>query len=103
MGDISQHLKEGDIVFSATASQLPILGKGALESAFKYRKHQPLLILDLAVPRDVEAEIAELADVYLYNINDLQSIVTQNKQSRLEAAQQAEKIIKLQAEHYLHQ
>ena len=103
MGDIAQQLKEVDIIVTATASQLPILGKGALESAFKARKHQPLLILDLAVPRDVEAEIAELADVYLYNIDDLQSIVAQNKQSRQEAAQQAEKIIQLQAEHYLHQ
>ncbi|MCX7125294.1 MAG: glutamyl-tRNA reductase [Gammaproteobacteria bacterium] len=99
--DIPTYLKESDIVISATASQLPILGKGMVESALKYKKNRPLLLVDLAVPRDIEPEIAQLNQVYLYNIDDLQTIITQNLKNRTTAAKQAETMIELQASLFL--
>ena len=84
---------DADIVISSTASQLPILGKGAVESALKARKHRPMFMLDIAVPRDIESEVAELDDVYLYTIDDLKEVVQENMESREAAARDAEKII----------
>jgi glutamyl-tRNA reductase len=101
IGDIPHHLTNVDIVITATASQLPIIGKGLLETVLKHREKKPLFMVDLAVPRDIEPEIAELENVYLYNIDDLQNITAQNKQNREEAAAQAEAIIDIQARHYL--
>jgi glutamyl-tRNA reductase len=66
-----QELVHSDIVISSTASQLPILGKGAVESALKLRKHKPIFMVDIAVPRDIEPEVGELDDVYLYTVDDL--------------------------------
>ncbi|MCB1828128.1 MAG: glutamyl-tRNA reductase, partial [Coxiellaceae bacterium] len=103
IGDIPQHIKSADIIVSATASQLPILGKGMLESALKAKKHRPMLMIDLAVPRDIEPEVAELEDAYLYNIDDLQNLIQQNMKHRELAAQQAEAMVALQSEHYLKQ
>lgn len=103
IADIPQYIKSVDIVISATASQLPILGKGMIESTLKQRKHRPMLMIDLAVPRDIEPEVAELEDVYLYNIDDLQNLIQQNKRHRESAAKQAEAMIHLQSEHYLKQ
>lgn len=91
--EMPTRLADADIVISSTASQLPILGKGAVESALKTRKHQPMLLVDLAVPRDIEAEVAEIEDIYLYAIDDLKDIVQENVQSRVAAAHEAEKII----------
>lgn len=99
--DIPTHLAEADIVISSTASQLPILGKGGVERALKIRKRRPMLMVDIAVPRDVEPEVAELDDVYLYTIDDLQGIVQENLKSRQAAAQQAEKIIDVQADRFI--
>ncbi|MCX7121415.1 MAG: glutamyl-tRNA reductase [Gammaproteobacteria bacterium] len=99
--DIPVYLKETDIVISATASQLPILGKGMVESALKHRRNRPLLLIDLAVPRDIEPEIAQLDRVYLYNIDDLQSIIARNLKNRTDAAKQAETMIDLQASLFL--
>lgn len=101
IGDIPQYLSEMDIVISATASQLPILGKGLLEKISKQRKHRPLFMADLAVPRDVEPEVGQLEDVYLYNIDDMQRIIQQNLHNRHEAAKQAQSIIDMQAQHYM--
>lgn len=103
IGDIPQYIKSVDIVVSATASQLPILGKGMVESALKIKKHRPMLMIDLAVPRDIESEVAELEDVYLYNIDDLQNLIQQNMKHRESAAKQAETMIALEADHYLKQ
>lgn len=97
MSDIPVHLPEVDIVITSTASSLPILGKGMIESALKIRKHRPVFMVDLAVPRDVEPEVAGLGDVYLYNIDDLQHIIADNLNLRKEAAGQAEAIIEIQA------
>jgi len=101
LSELPKHLAEADIVVSSTASQLPILGKGVLESAIKKRKHKPIFMVDLAVPRDIEAEVAQLRDVYLYTVDDLQNTVDENMNSRRQAAEQAEEIIDTQVEHFL--
>lgn len=101
LGDIPEQLFDADIVISSTASQLPILGKGAVELALKKRKHRPMLIVDIAVPRDVEPQVAELSDVYLYSVDDLQEIVGENLRSRREEASKAERIIEEGVKRYL--
>jgi len=101
LGDIPAHLAEADIVISSTASQLPILGKGAVERAIKARKHQPILMVDIAVPRDIEEEVGELDDIYLYTVDDLQEIIDEGLRSRQEAALQAEEIIDTQVTHFM--
>ncbi len=101
LAEIPDYLKESDLIITATASELPILGKGALERTIKARKHQPIVIADLAVPRDVEPEVGSLEDVYLYNIDDLNLILEENRQGRQIAAAEAESLIELQAKHYL--
>lgn len=101
LSEIPDHLAEADIVVSSTASQLPILGKGRVESAIKKRKHKPMFMVDLAVPRDIEPEVEQLRDVYLYTVDDLQHTVNQNMDSRRRAAEQAEEIIDTKVEHFL--
>ena len=91
--EMPARLSDADIVISSTASQLPILGKGAAERALKKRKHRPVFMVDIAVPRDIESEVGELNDVYLYTVDDLKDLVQENLQSRKAAAQEAEKII----------
>ena len=98
---IPEQLHRADIVISSTASPLPILGKGAVEKALKIRKHKPMFMVDIAVPRDVEPEVAELDDVYLYTIDDLQHIISQNMESRQQAAAQAAEIIDAQVTVFL--
>jgi len=93
LGEIPNHLAESDIIISSTASPLPIIGKGMVETALKSRRHQPMLFIDIAVPRDIEAQVSELNDAYLYSVDDLQGIIEENKQARIEAAIEAEKII----------
>ncbi|CAA9889576.1 glutamyl tRNA reductase [Candidatus Methylobacter favarea] len=101
LAELPRHLAEADIVVSSTASQLPILGKGRVESALKQRKHKPMFMVDLAVPRDIEAEVEQLPDVYLYTIDDLQATIDQNMDSRRQAAEQAEEIIDTQVDYFL--
>lgn len=101
LAEMPNHLAEADIVISSTASQLPILGKGRVESALKKRKRKPMFMVDLAVPRDIESEVEQLADVYLYTVDDLQHTIEQNMQSRRQAAEQAEEIIDTQVQHFL--
>ena len=101
IGDIPTHLAEADIVISSTASQLPILGKGAVESAIKTRKHKPMFMVDIAVPRDIEVEVGDMDDVYLYSVDDLKNMVQENLKNRQEAAKQAEKIIDTQAQEFM--
>lgn len=99
--DIPVHIKESDIVISATASQLPILGKGLIENTLKDRKNRRLLLIDLAVPRDIEPEVAELPQVQLYNLDDLQAYIAANLKNREDAAKQAETLIELQTSHFM--
>lgn len=101
LSELGRHLAEADIVITATASREPILDRGQVAAALKARKHRPMFLLDLAVPRDIAADVAELADVYLYTVDDLDQVIEENRASRREAAQQAEAIIDLQVEHYL--
>jgi glutamyl-tRNA reductase len=98
---IPTHLPQADMVVAATASSLPVLGKGAVERALKIRKRRPMFMVDLAVPRNMETEIGDLSDVYLYTLDDLQTLIQQNLQNRQESAQQAEEIIATQANHYM--
>lgn len=100
--EITQHLAEADIVISSTASPLPVLGKGSVESALKKRKHRPMLMVDIAVPRDIEPEVNELNDVYLYTVDDLEDIIQEGLRTRQDAAQQAEEIIDTAAAHFMH-
>lgn len=101
LSEMPSHLAEADIIISSTASQLPILGKGAVERALKQRKHRPIFMVDIAVPRDIEPEVAQLEDVYLYTVDDLQEVIQDNLKSRQEAAIQAEEIIEVQCAHFL--
>jgi glutamyl-tRNA reductase len=91
--DIPHHLHKADIVISSTASPLPIIGKGMIETALKQRKQKPMFLVDIAVPRDIEAEVGELGNAYLYTVDDLQGIIEQNIEARQDAAGQAEHII----------
>ncbi|MCP3668875.1 MAG: glutamyl-tRNA reductase [Gammaproteobacteria bacterium] len=99
--EISTHLSEADIIISSTASPLPILGKGAVESALQKRRHQPVFMVDIAVPRDIEAEVGNLNDVYLYTVDDLDEVIQENMRSRQEAAQQAIEIIEQHTEEFM--
>ncbi|HEB55816.1 MAG TPA: glutamyl-tRNA reductase [Gammaproteobacteria bacterium] len=101
LADIPERLIEADIIISSTASQLPILGKGAVERALKARRHRPIFMVDIAVPRDIEPEVSELNDVYLYTVDDLQEVIEEGRQSREEAAKQAEEIIDNQVDHFM--
>lgn len=101
LAELPRHLARVDILVSSTASQLPILGKGSVESALKTRRHKPMLLVDLAVPRDIEPEVEQLADVYLYTIDDLHNVIEEGFKSRREAAHQAEEIIDCEVEHFL--
>lgn len=94
LSDIHDHLPRADMVISSTASQLPILGKGAVESALKQRRHKPMFMVDIAVPRDIEPEVAKLNDVYLYTVDDLKDVIEENLRHREEAASHAETIIR---------
>jgi glutamyl-tRNA reductase len=101
LNELPERLAQFDIIVTSTASSLPILGKGMLERAIKVRRHAPMFIVDLAVPRDVEPEAAELDDVFLYSVDDLANIVKDNLQIRVEAVREAEAIIAAQAESFL--
>ncbi len=93
LAEIPDRLPAADIVITSTASQLPILGKGAVEQAVKARKHRPVLMVDIAVPRDIEPQVGDLRDVYLYSVDDLREIVDQNLRSRQSEARKADVII----------
>jgi len=101
LSDMPDRLVEADIIIASTASQLPILGKGAVERALKQRKHRPMFMVDIAVPRDIEPEVGSLDDIYLYTVDDLHEVIEEGRQSREEAAVQAEEIILNQVEHFM--
>jgi glutamyl-tRNA reductase len=100
--ELATHLEEHDIVVSCTASSLPILGKGLVERALKARRRRPMFMVDLAVPRDIEQEVGELDDVFLYTVDDLAEIVSANLDSRRAAVEQAEAIIETQVGQFMH-
>jgi glutamyl-tRNA reductase len=91
--EIPDYLHEADIVITSTASPLPIIGKGMVERALKARRFRPMFLVDIAVPRDIEAQVDDLPDAYLYTVDDLQGIIEQNLETRKRAATQAEVIV----------
>ena len=101
LNELPDRLAQFDIIVTSTASSLPILGKGLLERAIKARRHSPMFIVDLAVPRDVEPEAAELDDVFLYSVDDLANIVKDNLHIRSDAVREAEAMIAEQAASFL--
>ncbi len=101
LNELPEVLARHDIVISCTASPLPILGKGMVERAIKARKHRPIFMVDLAVPRDIEPEVSELRDVFLYAVDDLAEVVKQGIDSRQVAALQAESIIETRVQHFM--
>ncbi|MBU2862637.1 glutamyl-tRNA reductase [Reinekea forsetii] len=103
LSDIPEELPKADIVISSTASQLPLIGKGMVERALKQRKHKPMFMVDIAVPRDIEHEVGDLNDVFLYTVDDLRSVIEDNRRSRQVAAQEAERIIERQTRSFVSQ
>ena len=101
LAELPEQLARFDIIITSTASSLPILGKGLLESAARARKHRPIFIVDLAVPRDVEPEARELDDVFLYSVDDLSTLVRDNLKLRQGAVEDAEAIILEQSASFL--
>jgi glutamyl-tRNA reductase len=101
LSEIPAHLAEADIVISSTASDTLILDHDQVRRSLKQRKHRPVFMVDIAVPRDLDPAIARLDDVYLYTVDDLQDIIRENLRSRQAAAEQAEEIIDTQVSHFM--
>lgn len=102
LNDLPERFAEFDIVITSTASQLPIVGLGMVESAIKARRHRPIFMVDLAVPRDIEAEVAKLDDVFLYTVDDLAQVVSDGMVNRQTAAIDAEIIVAARVESFMH-
>ncbi len=101
LNDLPAHFADFDIVVTSTASQLPIIGLGMVETAIKARRHRPIFMVDLAVPRDIEHEVAELDDVFLYTVDDLSQVVSDGIENRQIAAVEAESIVANRVEHFM--
>jgi len=99
--ELDRHLAEADVVFSATAAREPVINRAQVVEALARRKHKPMMLFDLAVPRDIEASVAELADAYLYTVDDLERAVEENRRGRRQAADEAETIIDLQVARFV--
>ena len=102
LSDLPHRLAEFDVVISCTASSLPIIGLGAVERALKARKRRPIFMVDLAVPRDIEPEVAQLDDIYLYTVDDLSALVQTAGEKRQAAVEQAEAIIESGVQSFVH-
>ena len=103
IGDIHHTMHSFDIVISSTSSQLPIIGLGMIEKAIRLRKHKPMLLIDLAIPRDIEPEVAELDDIFLYTFDDLAKITEKNIKNREKETAKAELLIQQQCEEFMSQ
>jgi glutamyl-tRNA reductase len=101
LSELDRHLCEADVVISATAARDPILHKAQVAAALATRRHRPMLLLDLAVPRDIASDVAELKDIFLYTVDDLERAIEDNRRSRREAANEAEAIVELQVARYV--
>ena len=100
--ELPAHFADYDIIISCTASQLPIVGLGMVERAVKTRRHRPIFMVDLGVPRDVEPEVKDLDDVFLYTVDDLAQVVQEGLGNRQQAAADAEIIVASRVEHFMH-
>jgi len=101
LSKLSSALEHADIIISSTGAPLPILGKGAIEDAMRVRRYRPLLVVDIAVPRDVEPQVGDIDGVFLYTVDDLNNVVDEGRQQRQAAADQAEEIIQHQVELFM--
>ncbi len=101
LAQIPEEMVDADIVISSTASTLPLIGKGMVEHALSKRKHRPVFMVDLAVPRDIEEQVSDLDDVFLYTVDDLQSIIAKNMENRRQAAVAAESIVTDQSDGFM--
>jgi glutamyl-tRNA reductase len=101
LADLGRHLAEADIVIASTASRDPVLRRDQVAAAIAARRRRPMFLVDIAVPRDIEASVADLGDVYLYTIDDLHQVIDENLRSRREAALEAEAMIELSVEHFM--
>lgn len=102
LSDLPDKIADFDVIVSCTASSLPILGLGMVERAARSRRHRPMVMVDLAVPRDIETEVGRLADVYLYTVDDLGRMVQSGTDARRAAVVQAEAIIETRVQHFMH-
>ncbi len=102
LADLPEQLAHFDIVISCTASTLPIIGLGLVERAIKARRHKPIFMVDLAVPRDIEPEVARLNDVFLYTVDDLGNVIQTGLENRQSAVAQAEAIIETRVQSFMH-
>jgi glutamyl-tRNA reductase len=102
LAELPEHLHEFDAVVSCTASTLPLIGLGSVERALKRRRHRPMFMVDLAVPRDIEPEVKQLGDVYLYTVDDLAGVVQTAQANRQAAVAQAEAIVDAGVQNFLH-
>jgi glutamyl-tRNA reductase len=100
LADMPEHLHKADIVITSTASQLPVLGKGAVEVALQKRLHKPMFMVDIAVPRDIEPQVEALDDVYLYTVDDLEEVIQDNLKARQSAADLAAQIVDEEVENW---
>jgi len=100
LNDLPQHLAEADIVIASTASREPVISRAMVEDALRARRRRPMFLVDIAVPRDIDAGVATLDDAFLYTIDDLKQVIDDNLRSRQAAAREAEAMIDLQVEHY---
>ncbi|CAG9296292.1 glutamyl-tRNA reductase [Celerinatantimonas diazotrophica] len=101
LNELPDYLPQADIVIGSTASPLPIIGKGMMEQVMKTRRHQPVFMVDIAVPRDIESQVGDLRDIYLYTVDDLKGIIEQNLAHRREEADQAEALISRQVDEFM--
>jgi glutamyl-tRNA reductase len=102
LDEIPNHLKEADIVVASTAAPHSIITRHMTEQALRARKRKPMFMVDIAVPRDIDADVAELEDVYLFTVDDLQSVVNENLEGRRQAAREANELIQSEVERFTH-
>jgi glutamyl-tRNA reductase len=101
LGDLPKHLAEADIVIASTASREPVLDRATVAAAIAERRRKPMFLVDIAVPRDIDPEVATIEDVFLYTIDDLREVIDENLRGRREAAREAEAMIELSVEHFM--
>jgi glutamyl-tRNA reductase len=99
--DIPEHLKYSDIIISAVTGNMPLIGKGSIETALKHRKHKPIYMVDLGVPRNIESEVKDLSDIFLYTLDNIQDLIKKNYKTRKEAAIDAQLIIDTKVSEYM--
>ena len=99
--DMPEKIKDSDIIISAVSGNVPLIGKGAIETALKRRKHKPIYMVDLGVPRNIETEVKELKDIFLYTLDNIQNLIKKNYKTRESAAVDAQHIVNSKVDEYM--